>query len=204
MAEERTISKPADPRVIGGEAREAEPAVQAGPPTPAGKPRSVKAMMWRRFKRNRIAYAALWVLIVMYAVMVFADFVAPYTLETRYSKYRLAPPTDIHLLEDGSLRWPFVYALEEPYMDRESFKRVYEEDTSTRYPIRPFVRGEEYRLLGLIPTTLHLWGTGKAEAPVFLMGTDRFGRGRTRTRSSCRRSAAGRDSWAKAGIAREG
>jgi len=143
---------------------------------PTGKPRSIKQLMWRRFKRNRLAYAALWVLALLYAVMLFADFVAPYTLTARHPEYRLAPPTSVHVWHDGALRWPFVYALKAPYRDPDTFRRVYEEDTAKRYPIRLFVRGEQYNFLGLVPTTRHLWGTGAQEAPVFLMGTDRFGR----------------------------
>ncbi len=176
MNDETRKTAPANVREAAGGARETGPAVQVGLAAPAGKPRSVRRMMWRRFKRNRIAHAALWVLAVLYATMVFADFVAPYALETRHSKYRLAPPTGIRLFEDGTLHGPFVYALEEPYMDRESFRRVYEEDTSRRYPVKLFVNGEEHRLLGLIPTTLHLFGTGETDVPVFLLGTDRFGR----------------------------
>jgi len=167
-------------RRLDDEAPQTASAAQTGPPAPglipSGKPRSVARLMWKRFKRNRIAYAALCTLAVMYLVMVFADFVAPYTLESRYARYRLAPPTNLYLFEGATLRRPFTYALKKPYMDRESFKRVYEEDRSKRYPIRVLVRGQRYKLLGLIPTDLHLFGTGEANAPVFLMGTDRFGR----------------------------
>jgi peptide/nickel transport system permease protein len=51
---------------------------------------------------------------------------------------------------------------------------MYEPDKSVRYPLRFFVRGPEYELLGLIPGNVHLFGTG--EWPVFLFGTDKLGR----------------------------
>jgi peptide/nickel transport system permease protein len=41
--------------------------------------------------------------------------------------------------------------------------------------VRFFVRGPEYRLWGLIPTRLHLFGTQGAQ-PVFLFGADHLGR----------------------------
>ena len=43
-------------------------------------------------------------------------------------------------------------------------------------PIHLFVRGEKYRLVGLIPMNVHLLGTGDPAHPLLLMGTDQFGR----------------------------
>jgi peptide/nickel transport system permease protein len=52
---------------------------------------------------------------------------------------------------------------------------VYEEDTTTRYPIRFLVRGEPHRLLWLIPTDVHLFGV-ESPGKIFLFGSDQFGR----------------------------
>ena len=53
--------------------------------------------------------------------------------------------------------------------------RVYEEDTTRRYPIYFFVRGSAYKLFGLIPWDIHLFGTEEG-GHVFLLGTDKAGR----------------------------
>jgi peptide/nickel transport system permease protein len=54
---------------------------------------------------------------------------------------------------------------------------VYEEDYTAIYPIRFFVRGDEYELWGLIKGDLHLFGTGDNEkAPLFIFGSDSLGR----------------------------
>ena len=59
-----------------------------------------------------------------------------------------------------------------------TFKRVYTPDPKKKIPIRFFVRGFEYRLFGLIPTSLHLIGVEGAtpEETLFLLGTDEQGR----------------------------
>lgn len=138
--------------------------------------RSISALMWRRFCRNRLALWSLGVLCLMYLVAIFADFVAPMTAQERYPKYRFSPPTQIHFIDNGRLSFPFVRAWLPPKADPETYKRAYIEDPSSKHPIRLFVRGAPYRLLQLIPTDIHLFGTGNPDVPVFLLGADRFGR----------------------------
>jgi peptide/nickel transport system permease protein len=57
-----------------------------------------------------------------------------------------------------------------------SLARTYTVDKSTVYPVRLFVRGWEYKILGLIPAKVHLISPVDPEAPMFLLGTDRLGR----------------------------
>ena len=49
------------------------------------------------------------------------------------------------------------------------------EDTTVRFPIHLLVRGDEYRLWGLIPGRLHLLGI-RDEGAFYLFGTDHLGR----------------------------
>ena len=69
---------------------------------------------------------------------------------------------------------PFVYAVRGE-VDMESLRRRYAEDTSRRYPLSLLVRGEPYRLWGLIETDRHLFGV-EAPGVVYLFGTDDLGR----------------------------
>jgi peptide/nickel transport system permease protein len=57
-----------------------------------------------------------------------------------------------------------------------SLARTYTVDESAVFPVRFFIRSWEYKILGLIPTKLHLIGPEDPEAPMFLLGTDRIGR----------------------------
>jgi peptide/nickel transport system permease protein len=43
-------------------------------------------------------------------------------------------------------------------------------------PVHFFVPGDPYKLFGFIPATRHLFGTGDADYPVYLLGADQFGR----------------------------
>lgn len=151
------------------------PEVVAEPIT-AMAPRSIPALMWKRFRRNRIAHISLYVLGFMYLIAIFADFIAPYAQDQRMSKFRYAPPTSIHFFDEGRLSKPFVRAMETPHMDKETFRRVFQGNPNSKVPIRFFVRGAPYKLFKIIPTDIHLWGTDDPDAPVFLMGADRFGR----------------------------
>jgi peptide/nickel transport system permease protein len=86
------------------------------------------------------------------------------------------PPQRVHFVDaDGRFHLrPFTYALT-PDMDPATWRRIYTEDTSTRYPIHLFVRSWEYRLFGIFTTDLHLFGT-EPGGTVFLLGTDKLGR----------------------------
>src|SRR5258706_15842274 len=64
---------------------------------------------------------------------------------------------------------PFAYAQE---LRTGSFDQ-YEENTARAIPMRFFVRGASYRVLGVLPLRWHLFGT---DAPVYLLGRDGYGR----------------------------
>ncbi len=134
-------------------------------------------LVWRKFKKDRAALVAGIVLIIFYLTMViFTEFFAPYQLENKFIRYINAPPQKIRFVDsEGKFHWrPFVYGLRQE-VDRETFSRVYKEDTTKVYPIRFFVRGDSYKWLGIFPSDLHLIGTD-AGGTVFLFGTDRQGR----------------------------
>jgi peptide/nickel transport system permease protein len=64
-------------------------------------------------------------------------------------------------------------------MDLVARKRTFHIDTEKIYPIYFFVSAEPYKLLGLIPMSIHLFGVDSSsdpEANIFLFGTDRLGR----------------------------
>ena len=131
-------------------------------------------LMWRRLTRHRLAIVGGVVLAVLYVVAIFCEFIAPYDPATKNTELLTAPPQRIHFFGAGGFSArPFVYAYtvgEDPV----TWRKIYEEDTEVRFPIRWFVRGEEYRLWGLFRTRLHLFGVD--DGYVFLFGTDILGR----------------------------
>jgi len=138
------------------------------------KARSQWRRMWRRFRRHTLGQVGGIIVIFMFIIVFFANFLAPYNYSTQHRDYSHAPPTRIHFTEDGQLTWPYVYATEKGY--NEYYEKVYTQDKSKKYPIKFFVKGEKYSFWGLFKSRIHFFGTGSKEAPVFLIGTDMFGR----------------------------
>lgn len=132
-------------------------------------------LMWWRFRRHRLAIAASPILLLLYLIAGFCEFVAPYGPMEEFPTLLHASPTRIHVRDpDGNWRRPFVYA-REGGLNRETFLREFTEVQETRFPILFLPRGSAYELWDLIPMERHLFGTGVNNPPVLLFGTDRFG-----------------------------
>ena len=135
-------------------------------------------LMWWRFRKHKMALVSAVVVILLYLVAIFCEFVAPYDPEEYFLKYKGTPPSKIHIRDaEGRFHLPFVYKIDRT-QDPETFRDLYSEDTSTRYPIKFFVRGFEYEMWGLWKSDLHLFGLPvlQEEQGVFLFGADRLGR----------------------------
>ncbi len=136
------------------------------------------SLVWWKFKKNKLAIVGGIILIVMYFTMVvIPEFISPYALE-RSSEYTAAKPQAIRFVDsEGKWQAPFVYGLERK-VDTKTRTRFYVDDTTRKYPVRLFVKGDPYKLLGLIPMNIHLFGTTSDDpkASVFIMGTDSLGR----------------------------
>jgi peptide/nickel transport system permease protein len=138
------------------------------------------SLVWWKFRRNRVALIGGIILATMYASFVLIpEFLAPYALETT-SKYVEAPPTKLRFVDaEGNFSLqPFVYGMEQK-LDFKTRARTYEEDTTRKYPVSLFVRGDPYKLLGFISTDIHLYGVDRKNDPdaiILLMGADALGR----------------------------
>lgn len=133
-------------------------------------------IVWLRLTRNRLGIIGGGCLLLLFLMAIFADSIAPYGVDESQSSFRYLPPQRVYFFHEGE--WlptrPFVYGITGG-LDRETLQRVYLEDRSQVYPIRFFVEGEPYRLLGLIPTNRRLFGAEEGGI-VTILGTDRFGR----------------------------
>jgi peptide/nickel transport system permease protein len=128
-------------------------------------------LMWRKFIRNKVAIVGGIVILLYYLGGLFAGFVAPYTLSTRFIEYIHMPPQRVHLFNDGRLQ-PFVYDVELEI--DENLRKIYTPNYEEKIPLHFFAHGEPYKLLGLIETDVHLFQVPKGI--VSLLGTDRQGR----------------------------
>jgi peptide/nickel transport system permease protein len=146
-------------------------------------PRGPTRLAWRRFRRHRPGMVGLAILIVLYLVVIFADFVAPYHYADEIRQLTWAPPTATRFSDAaGSSSRPFIHPFLIDY--DENLNTVLRPDTSRRCYLRFFVRGAPYKLLGVIPTNLRLFGVdplppdtgGGYFARFYVMGADGAGR----------------------------
>ena len=133
-------------------------------------------LMWWRFRKHTLAMISAVVLILFYLVAIFAPALAYVDPELSEAQRGLMPPQKVYWLDDGKLS-PHIYAVKGA-RDPKTFKRVYVNDPETKIPLRFFVRGFPYKLLGLVPGDIHLLGVEGApiEESLFLLGTDVNGR----------------------------
>ncbi|HNB50814.1 MAG TPA: ABC transporter permease [Anaerolineales bacterium] len=137
------------------------------------------SLVWWKFRKNRLAVLGAIILAIYYIVCIlFAEFFSPYSKEIE-SDYIEARPTFFQFsdLEGNFSLRPYVNGLKKE-VDLATRSRTFVIDETIKYPIYFFVHAEPYKVLGLIPTDIHLFGTDPAtpEAKVFLMGTDKLGR----------------------------
>ena len=136
--------------------------------------RSPWEVFWRKLRRNRTAMFGLYTLVVLYASAILAGFLAPYGHDNGSLEFYFHPPmiTRLHIFdEQGGLTRPFLYdtVVDDPQLAK------YHDDVSKKYPIRLFVRGDEYHILWIITTDIHLFGVD-APGRLHLLGADQMGR----------------------------
>ncbi|HEY9867734.1 MAG TPA: ABC transporter permease [Candidatus Obscuribacterales bacterium] len=141
---------------------------------PTARPRARKTP-WQRLWRDPLARLGLVVLALFYLAAGLADPIAPYSMYFNDPDVANAPPTQVHW-HDAQARptWPFIYPIERRF-DPMTFRQTYHEKTDRAYPIKLFVKGEDYRIFGILPGNIHLFGVD-SPARLFLLGSDINGR----------------------------
>ncbi len=132
-------------------------------------------LMWWKFRKHKLAVISSAFVINLYLLVMFCEPISPYLTEDRDISYAYAPPQRLHWFGEGGFHIrPFVYKLQGA-RHPQTRRRIYWEDKSQMYPIRFLVRGSEYKLWGLIPSSFHLFGVDKGST-LYLLGTDSLGR----------------------------
>ncbi|MBY3513426.1 ABC transporter permease [Rhizobium laguerreae] len=135
-------------------------------------------LIWRRFRRHRLALAAGVVIFLIYLVALFAEVLAPVSSQTYDSRYTYAPPQQIKFAgydAAGQFHPLYVngYSMK---VDPIALSRNYVPDPAVVIPLGFFVKGEPYRLWGLFDFDRHLIGPIETGKPFYLFGADRLGR----------------------------
>lgn len=136
-------------------------------------------LIWRRFRKHKLGFAGLLVTAAIYLVAVFAEFLSPSDPNAISPRNTYAPPQSLHFFvtdkEGNSSFQPHVLGYKTK-IDYDSGRRTFEENPRKVIPVGFFVKGHDYRLLGLIPTERHLFGPVKSRDRMYLLGADRLGR----------------------------
>lgn len=132
-------------------------------------------LMWWRFRRHKLAIFGSVILVFFFLIMVFAEVIAVVGPTTRDPDYVLGPPQWPHFFDDdGQFHLqPFVYGATTE-RDPVTLGLKVAQDRDIRYDLRFFIKGEPYKLFGLIPWDVHL--VGVEEDVLHLFGTDDLGR----------------------------
>jgi peptide/nickel transport system permease protein len=145
------------------------------PAVPDFEPGSLSqwALIRRRFARHRLAVASLFLIAVLYVLALGAEFFAPYPRQWRDLSQAYCPPQ--------LPRFSFAHGLHVLAMKSEvdplTFRRTYLEDPSRTVKLGFFVRGESYRLWGLLTWNRHFFGVRDAGASgtFYFLGADKYG-----------------------------
>lgn len=122
-----------------------------------------------RYLKNRpLALTGLILLVLVYFVMIFAEFFAPYTAVKTYESNTFHP-ANLQLTKKG------LKVREYRAINKATWEYVRVKDEDCIHGFKLFVKGEPYKLLGIIPCRTHLFGSD-SEYPVYLLGTDNLGR----------------------------
>lgn len=133
-------------------------------------------LMWWKFRRHKMALLCIVILIIVYGITVFCDFLAPYDPYRYDVQYAYAPPQLPHFIDKEGVHFPpYVYGLKGA-RDPETLRIVFEIDKSQKLPLKFLTQGDPYKFWGLWPSNLRLVGLETNDQVVFILGADRLGR----------------------------
>lgn len=121
------------------------------------------------FKTKALALTSLIFLALVYLVMIFAEFFAPYQ-PTQTFENNTYHPANLQLTSHG------LKVRECRTISRINWKYAIVKDEGYTHDFTFFAKGYEYKLLGFIPCNRHLFGTKDQSYPVYLLGADHLGR----------------------------
>ncbi|MGB6392376.1 MAG: ABC transporter permease [Candidatus Acidiferrales bacterium] len=122
---------------------------------------------------QRKLIAAVILLAAFHGLVLFAGFFSPYDFAAQNRDLPFAPPSRMHFVDaQGKFHVrPFVYG----WKDDPAAGGAFVADETHPSSLRFFVPGSSYTITGIFHSRLHLFGLA-GPAPIFLMGSDAYGR----------------------------
>jgi peptide/nickel transport system permease protein len=125
-------------------------------------------LMYRRFKRSKLALISIAILALIYIGAIFAPFFSPNAWDANNVNTKYAKPS--------SLTWSGGPAMCKTTQGLNTTTFTFEYKTDCKHPVKIhfFGKGYHYKLLGLIPTSRHLFTVDKPNK-IFIWGADSNG-----------------------------
>ncbi len=136
-------------------------------------------LIWLAFRRHRLAMAGAIIVLLLYLIALFCEFVAPFDPEQTSSQNAHHPPQMLRLIDiapDGS--WsirPHVLAMKQA-RDPFTLQVTYTPDESRKIYIDILGQGTPYQLWGVVPLERRLFTAAEPGERFYLLGADRLGR----------------------------
>lgn len=119
-------------------------------------------------KTRPLAFGGILILALLYFIMIFAEFIAPYSA-TEAFETNTFHPANLARTEKG------LVAREARTVSLVNWKYAFVKGSEYEHSIKFFVHGAPYKIFGLIPCDRHLFGT-ESGYPAYLFGADNLGR----------------------------
>jgi peptide/nickel transport system permease protein len=135
-------------------------------------------LMWWSFRRHHLAIAGLVVVVLLYLIALFVEFLAPFDPHAANGQAIYHPPQGIHFIdqtEDGWRIRPYVYEFQRK-RDPFTLAMSYTIDPSRKIYLTFFGKGAPYELWGLIPLERRLLVPENPDDRYYLFGADGLGR----------------------------
>ena len=133
-------------------------------------------LVWWRFRKHRLALLSALVLLALYIVVLCPDFFSTQDPEATDARLAFIPVQRLRLLDGGRLSpWvPAVVGKRNP----TTLRMEWRVDGTLKTPVRFFVPGYPYRVLGIVPARVHFLAAAAQDGRerLHLLGTDRLGR----------------------------
>ena len=104
--------------------------------------------------------------------MIFAEFIAPYPASMTFEN-NTYHPANIEMTLSG------IKVREHRVLDKSTWKYAKVKDSEYIHDLDFFVKGSSYKIFGIIPCDIHLYGTKSSDGtvyPAYLLGSDNLGR----------------------------
>jgi peptide/nickel transport system permease protein len=118
-------------------------------------------------KVRPLSMVSMIVILFLYFIMIFAEFIAPYKPTAVMENMIYHPP---------NLRFSRFLPMAQEARVINSVNWKYARVRAAYERVQIFGKGEPYKLFGLISAERHLFTTGAGAYPIFLMGADHLGR----------------------------